>query len=149
MGVEVHAHVPGLEDSGSGLGGVAGPAQHRPDPGRQLGRAEGLGDVVVGTQLEPEHPVHLLAARGQHDHRRPRGLPDPAEDVASVSVREHDVEENEVGRAAVEECKALRRRVGDDRVEALAPERGRERLRDRPFVLDQQDRSLGHPLATA
>ena len=63
--------------------GGAGPAQHRVDPQHQLARAERLGDVVVGADLEPDDPVGLLAERGQHDDRhvaaaraaggRPRG----------------------------------------------------------------------------
>ena len=44
-------------------------AQHRLDAGHQLARAEGLGNVVVGAQLEPDHAVGLLVARGQHDDR--------------------------------------------------------------------------------
>ena len=37
------------------------PAQHRVDPQRQLARAERLGDVVVGAELQADHPVGLLA----------------------------------------------------------------------------------------
>ena len=53
---------------------LTGPPQHRLHPQHQLARAEGLGHVVVGTALEPDHPVGLGAERGQHDRpgrRRP------------------------------------------------------------------------------
>src|SRR5213596_225612 len=43
-------------------------AQHRPHAGEQLAQREGLCDVIVGAQLEPEDAVHLGAARRQHDH---------------------------------------------------------------------------------
>jgi hypothetical protein len=45
----------------------AAAAQNGPDPGHQLDEAEGLGDVVVGSDLRPPHPIDLLAAGGQHD----------------------------------------------------------------------------------
>src|SRR5919198_3416741 len=59
----------------AGRGGLGGPrraAQHRPDAGDQLARAEWLGDVVVGSQLQPDHLVDLVAAGGQDDDRQRR-----------------------------------------------------------------------------
>ena len=54
------------------LGGVGrsfGPAQDRPDAGDQLARAERLGQVVVGAQLEPEQLVELVVPGGEHHDR--------------------------------------------------------------------------------
>ena len=55
--------------------GCAGPpaarAQHRLDPGHQLAGGVGLGHVVVGAELEAEHPVDLVVAGRHQDHRRP------------------------------------------------------------------------------
>ena len=79
---------------------AAGAPHHRPDPGQQLARGEGLRDVVVGAQLEPEDPVGLLAARGQdHDGHVGVGAQLPA-DVPPVLAREHEVEEHHVVGAA-------------------------------------------------
>src|SRR5262249_52896489 len=44
-------------------------AQYGTYPGKQLARAERLGDVVVGPKLEAHHPVGLLFATGHHDDR--------------------------------------------------------------------------------
>ena len=44
------------------------PAQERLDARHQLARAEGLGQVVVGTDGEADDPVDLLAPRGEHQH---------------------------------------------------------------------------------
>ena len=49
----------------------AAAAQDRAHPGGQLGRGEGLHDVVVGAQLEAQHPVGLVAlGRDQDDRAR-------------------------------------------------------------------------------
>jgi hypothetical protein len=61
----------------AGLRRALGPAQDRSDPGDQLARREGLGDVVVGPELEAEELVELVVARGQH-HDRDRRVADAA-----------------------------------------------------------------------
>src|SRR5581483_3483041 len=43
-------------------------AQDGADARRELARREGLRDVVVRAELEPDDAIGLLAARGQHDH---------------------------------------------------------------------------------
>src|ERR1700676_4684056 len=45
------------------------PAQHRTDACEELARAERLGQVIVGAQLQPHHPISLFAATGEHDDR--------------------------------------------------------------------------------
>ena len=58
------------------------PAQHGADPGDEFPRLERLDDVVVGTELEPGHPVDDVVAGREHDHRdRRAGRPERAEDV--------------------------------------------------------------------
>lgn len=75
-----------------------GAAQHGADPQHQFPGGEGLGDVVVGTDLEPEHPVGLLTERGEHDHRQVGQLPpDPAADLEAVDAGHHEVEDHEIG----------------------------------------------------
>ena len=48
------------------------PAEQRGDAGGQLARAERLGDVVVGAQLESRDPLGLFAPRREHDDRDQR-----------------------------------------------------------------------------
>ena len=52
-------------------GDAPGAAQHGPHPRHELARAERLGDVVVGAQLQAEHAVDLVVAGGHEQHRRP------------------------------------------------------------------------------
>ena len=47
-------------------------AQHRLDAPEELAWVEGLGDIVVGAELEPDDAVDVLAARRQHDDRQLR-----------------------------------------------------------------------------
>ena len=41
--------------------------EHRAHPGHQLARREGLGQVVVAAELEPDDAVHLLPLGGEED----------------------------------------------------------------------------------
>ena len=119
---------------------AAAAAQDGADARDHLGRAERLDHVVVGAQLETDDAVGLRAARGEHDDRHGRLAPQLAADLAPVAVRQRDVEQDEARVAAAEELQRGARRRRDDRLEALALERARERLGDRALVLDEQDR---------
>ena len=89
-----------VDQRAAARGAVARAAQHRVDPQHQLARAERLGDVVVGAQLEPDDPVGL---------RRPSAvsmitgtslvLAQPAADLEPVDAGQHQVEHDQVGRA--------------------------------------------------
>ena len=78
---------------------VARLTEHRVDPREELGRLEGLGDVVRRTAGEAADLVDDFAARRQEDDRdrRGRGVAlDPKTDVVAVGIRKHHVEEHEV-----------------------------------------------------
>jgi hypothetical protein len=92
--------------------------QHRADPRDQLGRAERLGDIVVGTDLQSANTVALLAARRQHDDRhvaRIRFAPDLSAHFKSGDMRKHPVENHDV-----------RSRLGDRDEGRLAVHRDRD-----------------------
>jgi len=143
--VEIHRHVSTLEEPtrvAHRLGRA--PPQNGTHASDELRRAERLRHVVVRAELEAKDAVHLLAARAHHQDRHARGLADLAENVATVSVRKHDVEKDDVGRVRQEGIEAFCGGVGKLDVEALAPERIGKRLRDRPLVLDHEDFFLAH-----
>jgi len=71
------------------------PPKDRPDPRHELARVEGLGEVVVGADLEPDDLVHVLVARGQHEDGHVGVLADPLADLDAVDVREHQVEHDQ------------------------------------------------------
>ena len=72
----------------------------------QLAHAEGLRDVVVRADFEADDAVDLLAARGQHDHRqraRLRVVLDGATHLGARNVRQHQVQNHQVGLALAEQ----------------------------------------------
>ena len=74
--------------------GAGAAAQHGPDPGDQLARAERLGDVVVGTELQPHDAVNLVVAGGQEDHRSPvAALAQPSAQLRAVQPGQADVDD--------------------------------------------------------
>ena len=94
------------------------PAQQRTDARHQLAHAERLGQVVVGAAVEPEHLVHLVAPRGQHQDGHvgiARVAPDGAAERDAVEPGQHQVEHDEVeavgrGRCPVPRCRRSSRR---------------------------------------
>ena len=117
-------------------------AQHRPHAGGQLARRERLRHVVVGAELEPDDPVGLLAARGEHDHRQLGARADPAAELEPVRARKHHVEDDEVGRVALEQLARAVAVGGLERPVALPLEVADDDLADRRLVVD--DENGGH-----
>jgi hypothetical protein len=81
---------------------LGAPAQHGADARQQLARLKGLGQVVVGAQLQADDAVHRVALGGEHQHRHlGRGAgqrADAAAHVQAVHVGQHQVEDDQIGR---------------------------------------------------
>ena len=137
VALDVHADRAGLERRGGQVRLGAAP-EHGADAGDQLARGVGLGDVVVGAELEADHLVDLVVLGADHDHRDARGLPDGAAHLGAGDPGQHQVEQHDVGAVAVE----LGERgvaVGRDRdLEALLAEHVGEGLAVALFVLDDE-----------
>ena len=72
-------------------------AQHGVDPGQHFLHLKGLGDIVVGAQLQAVDLVLQLALGGEHDDGHLGGLPDFAADGPAVHAGQHDVQHHQVG----------------------------------------------------
>src|SRR6267143_340013 len=120
------------------LGRLGGPAQHRAYARRDLARGERLEHVVVGAKLQADHAVRLLVTAGEDDHGHVTPLPQRAEEREPAPVRQHEVEDHEVG--AVRETARLAQRGGLFDLEAVAPERESEALADGRLIVDEEDR---------
>ena len=126
----------------------AGAAQHGAHAGQQLAQREGLGDVVVGAELEAAHAVDLLAPRGEHDHRHVHAA--TAELAAHVPARSSgiiDVEQHEIGRLAQRAGQPLLAARRRQRLVALEPEVVLQSAHDRRLVVHDQDARHSHSAA--
>src|SRR6185436_11241428 len=72
-------------------------------PRQQGPRAERLGQVVVGSDVESLDLILLAGAHGQHHHRHRRACPDLPADVQAGEARQVHVEDHQVGLLALED----------------------------------------------
>ena len=119
--------------------GLAGPPQQRADAGRQLLRGERLREVVVGAGLEAGDDVVGVGPGGDHDDRDVARAPDRPAHLEAVDAREHDVDEHDVGRVAVERLERVLAGLGLLDLPALVLEGHLDRGADALVVLDGQD----------
>jgi len=121
---------------------IHAPTQHCADPGDELPRRVRLCDVVVGAQLQTEDLVDLAVAGGHHDHRDARAQPQLLTHLGAAHPGQHQIQQNDVGAAALE----LRERGHSvnchDRIEILLAQQERQWLRERFLVL--YDQHLAH-----
>ena len=72
------------------------------DPCHDLTSAEWFNDIVICSELEPEHAVNLLGTRSQHYDGDVADLPDLLTDIHAVLFGHHDIENDNIGFFAVE-----------------------------------------------
>jgi hypothetical protein len=125
-----------------GGGGHGLAAQHGMDARHQLARVEGLGQIVVGADFQPDDAIHFVALGGQHDDGDRVGrTAQAAADGEAVFARQHQVEHDQVVQLALQRAiHALGIRHGLDR-EPLVGEVALEQLAQAQVVID--DKNLG------
>src|SRR5262249_1660006 len=121
--VPIDLKLAGLDESALGVFlGAHAAARDGPNARAELAWREGLGDVVVGAELEAEHLVTFLDAPGHHDHgdraRLRIFLQSPA-DLPTVEVRHHDVDQHDVGVGFAHALERLGARAGREHFPAL------------------------------
>ncbi|MNF66341.1 hypothetical protein D3C84_481310 [compost metagenome] len=138
--------VEGQHLAGRTLLAETGAAQQGLDARQQLARAERLAQVVVGAQLQADHPVGLVGAGGEHDHRH-RGealvLAHPAAQAETVLVGQHHIENHQVRRLRGH-GRAEPRAVADRaHLETGAAQVCLQQFANLLVVVDQEDGSCG------
>ena len=113
------------------------------DAGRELVRVEGLGDVVVGAEVEALGLIGGRALGGQQDDGDRSALAELAHDLDAVEIGHDDVEEDDVRADLLGLLERLLTTVGGDDAEALFAEGDRDELRDARFVVGDEDEGLG------
>ena len=105
----------------------------------QLPGRKRLDDVVIGPDLKPHDAVQFLSPGGQHDDWKVGVLTNSPREVSSVSVGEHDVQEDQIRRTSDEGIVRLGDAAGHFRVKTLPCEMRHKGFRDRLLVLYEQD----------
>ena len=99
-GVEVQ--LPAVEAIGANALGAslahfgAAPAQHRADARQELARAERLGEVVIGAELEAHDAVGFLVAPGEHDDRDLRFVAQSPRERHAVLAAQLEIQHDQV-----------------------------------------------------
>ncbi len=123
---------------GARLRGAIGPAQDRLHPGDELPWRERLGHVVVRAELEPEHPVDLAVAGGEHDDGDVTRRPETAAQLESVDLAgQADVEDDQAGVPLGHRAQPVGAVVGAVDAEAGLVEVQRDQVGDVHVVLDE------------
>jgi hypothetical protein len=110
-------------------------------PRDELAGAERLRQVVVGADGQADDHVGLGVAGCEHQDRHGAVVLDAPAHFEAVEAGQHQVEHDEVGvnpLAHVDAAGAVDRDLDD---EPLTAEPRRDRLRDRCFVFDDDDRA--------
>ena len=126
-----------------GLGRTWPTPQDGSQAGKQLARLEGLGQIVVGPQLETDDAVHGVSARGQHQDRHVAARADLAAHIEPVHVGQHQVEDDRVEGVARLQGEPGRAGPGALDAKSRPAEIVADHLGKAGVVLDQQD-AVGH-----
>ena len=101
-------------------GALPRPPQNGPHPCHQLPGREGLDQIVVRSQLQPENAVHLVVACREEQHRHGASGPDSAADVEAVTGSgQPDIEDDDAGTLPREKLQSLLAVMGQEHPETL------------------------------
>ena len=110
------------------------------DPGGQLRRGEGLGDIVVRAGHQAGHLVDLLALGGEHDDAHlGAGGADAPTDLKAVDIRQHDVQQGKTDiRVCLDLLQCLRTGSGLNRLVPAAAEIDHDEAAEIAFIFHDQ-----------
>src|SRR5262249_4880822 len=109
----------------------------------ELARRERLREVVVRAELEADHSIGFLVARGQDEDRHVAEVAQPSTELEAVDVGQPEVEHDEAGPTTVDCFEALRPRAFTNDLEAGLLEIRTDERADR-FVVFDHDGDTSH-----
>ncbi len=136
-----------VADGGLGVRRLRPAAQHGAHACREYPRAERLGHVVGGAELEAGDDVRLRPlGREHHDGDRPglRVVLESPADVETVDARQHEVEHDKVGRPGARRGQRVLTGAHRGHAVAFLREVVGDELEDLSLVVDDQDVFVGH-----
>ena len=107
--------------------------------GYHLADVEGLGDVIVGANLQTHHLVRDVISGGQHQHGNIRFSSQLAADVKALDVGQHEIQHHGVGPALASKTQRLGPIAGSYDAEPIAFQVGTDDPPDVRLVVDNQD----------
>lgn len=115
--------------------------QHRTDAREQLARVEGLAEIVIGAELEPDDAVDVVSPRGEHEDRRPlhgRLRAHLLAQLEAVLARQHEVEQERIERLRLQRADQLVTVREVHHVDLVVAEVLADELGEADVVLDEQ-----------
>jgi hypothetical protein len=119
-------------------------AKHGAHARHQFARRKRLDDVVVGAGIEARHAICLAPLGGQHDDRQlARSLlgAQLAQEVDTAAIRQHPVEDDEVGQLRPDRLLGSAHGIGPNHGIAVGRAREGDQFLDRRLVLHHEDGS--------
>ena len=114
--------------------------KHGPDARQQLAKTEGLGQVVVGAKLEPDHPVDLvISMTGGDDHGDVGMRADLPQQVEPIFLAETQIEDHKARFVVGDLARHLLPPGGRDGVDVVFLEIAEDRLSQPGIVVDDQN----------
>jgi len=95
------------------------------------------------SKLQADDRVDVIAPRGEHQHRRVTTAPDLPADLEAIDLRQHQVEDHQIGLVALVEGEGRLAVVRGQHRPALPLEIELDQLDDVPLVVDDQDGLYG------
>jgi hypothetical protein len=118
---------------------LGGPAQNGPNSRKELTWVEGLGQVVVRSDLQSQDSFDVLSTRGQDQHWNGRLRAQPAQNVQTADARQHEIEDNKSMFSGESTLKPTRSIVhGFDR-EPLGAKALREKSAQLDIIIDDEN----------
>src|SRR6266516_223433 len=72
------------------------PSQHGPYPRQQFVHTKGLGEIIIGTQIETTDLILILSTSGDNDDRDSGELTDALADGKAIHPGHHHVKQHQV-----------------------------------------------------
>ena len=125
--------------------------QGHADARQQLGGAEGLGDVVIRTQIDSLHLVRFMGSGRKHNHGRGSPLAHGAEQGVAIHIRQAQVQKDQIRAMGCDQGQGLCAGGGLHHLVLVGGENGAQQLEDAFFILHNQqfDRHIRSPFPAA
>ena len=111
----------------------------RPDAGQQLVCAEGLGQIVVGPQIQGVHLVPLMGPGRDHHHWQTGPGAQLTQDVQTIHIGQSQIQDDQIGTVRGNHGLGLGAGAGHHRVIVMGGEHRGDEVADALLVLNNQD----------